>query len=78
MAINPSFFRHPVVMFALGAATGIMAYKYRKEIMEAVSRASDASRDFMLHQKESLNDLLEEARAAEAQGGGHAAPRHDS
>ncbi|GAB0056177.1 hypothetical protein SIID45300_00482 [Candidatus Magnetaquicoccaceae bacterium FCR-1] len=78
MAISPTFLRHPLVMFALGAATGVLAYKYRKEIAGAVSRASDAGRDFMLHQKESLNDLLEEAREAEATGNTAATPRHDS
>lgn len=77
MAGTTSFIRHPLVLFALGAAAGILAYKYRKEIMGAVSKAGDVGRDFVLQQKESLNDLLEEAREEEAEGSTHAAGRSE-
>lgn len=66
MAGATSLFRNPLVMFALGAAAGILAYKYRKEIVAYAARAGDVGRDFVLQQKESLNDLLEEAREEEA------------
>lgn len=68
MAGVTSFIRHPLVMFALGAAAGIMVYKYRKEIVAYAAQAGDSGRDFVLQQKESLNDLLEEAREEEAEG----------
>jgi hypothetical protein len=53
---------HPLVMFGLGAAAGYLAYKYRKEIVDAAMRASEMGKDFVLTRKETLEDLMEEAR----------------
>ena len=53
---------HPLVMFGLGAAAGYLAYRYRREIVDAAMRASEMGRDFVLNQKETLEDLMEEAR----------------
>lgn len=69
--------RNPLVLLAAGAALGYLAYRYRKEIVAAVAKASDAGKDFLLQQKESLADLVAEAREAEeraAKGGAAAAP----
>jgi hypothetical protein len=65
MAGTTSIIRHPLVWFALGAAAGYYGYKYRKEIAAAVAKGTDMGRDFVLQQRESLSDLLEEAREAE-------------
>ncbi|GAB4293493.1 MAG: hypothetical protein Kow0096_09130 [Thiohalomonadaceae bacterium] len=65
MAGTTSILRHPLVWFALGAAAGYYGYKYRKEIAAAVAKGTDMGRDFVLQQRESLSDLLEEAREAE-------------
>lgn len=61
-------FTNPLVMFAAGAAVGYFGYKHRKEIAEAVARASNMSKDFMLQQKESLEDIMEETREAAEEG----------
>jgi hypothetical protein len=69
--------RNPWVLLAAGAALGYLAYRYRREIIAAVAKASDAGKDFLLQQKESLADLVAEAREAEeraAKGSGEAAP----
>ncbi|WP_459869323.1 hypothetical protein [Endothiovibrio diazotrophicus] len=68
MAGSNSVIRHPLLWFVVGAAAGYYGYKYRKEIAAAVSKGSDLGRDFMLQQRESLADLLEEAREAEEGG----------
>jgi hypothetical protein len=65
MAGTTSILRHPLVWFALGAAAGYYGYKYRKEIAAAVAKGTDMGRDLVLQQRESLSDLLEEAREAE-------------
>ncbi len=56
---------HPLVMLGVGAAAGYYGYKYRKEIVAAVSKAGDAGKDFILTQKEKLSDLVEEAKEKE-------------
>ncbi len=54
--------RHPVVMVGLGLAAGYVVYKYRKEIISGVSHAGNASKDFVLQQKENLEDIVAEAK----------------
>lgn len=60
-------FTHPLVMFALGATAGYFAYKYRKEIVDAAMRASEMGKDYVLNTRETLEDLVEEAKES-AQG----------
>lgn len=76
LTTNPalSFLRTPLVVFAAGVTTGYLLHKYRREIIQAVTRAADLGRDFVLQQKESLDDLVAEAQEgneaqAKAQGG---------
>ncbi|WP_254432319.1 hypothetical protein [Magnetospirillum sp. SS-4] len=56
---------NPVVMLGAGIAVGYYGYKYRKEIVAAVARASDMGKDMVLNAKENLADLVEENREAE-------------
>jgi hypothetical protein len=49
-------------MFTLGATAGYFAYKYRKEIVDAAMRASEKGKDYVLNRKETLEDLVEEAK----------------
>lgn len=55
-----------VVGVAGGVAAGYLLHRYRKEIVLAVSKACSIGKDFALQQKESLADLMEEAREREA------------
>lgn len=59
--------KHPVLVFGLGAVAGYVAYKYRKEIIASVSKATDASKDFVLQQKENLEDIVAETQEEDAQ-----------
>ncbi len=54
--------RHPVLVFGLGLAAGYVIYKYRKEIVSSVGKATDASKDFVLQQKENLEDIVAETK----------------
>ncbi len=54
--------KHPILLFGLGVATGYMIYKYRKEIVSNVGKATDASKDFVLQQKENLEDIVAETK----------------
>lgn len=57
--------RNPLMLLAVGAAGGIAAgfllFKYQKEIVDGLSKVSGMGKDFALHQKENLADLMAEA-----------------
>jgi len=52
--------KNPLVVFSLGVAAGYFAHKYRKEIIATALQATEKSKDFVLHQKENLEDLVAE------------------
>lgn len=54
--------KHPVLIFGLGVVAGYVMYKYRKEIVSSVGKATDASKDFVLQQKENLEDIVSETK----------------
>lgn len=54
--------RHPFVVFGLGVVTGYFVYKYRKEIISGTTRVVDAGKDFVLQQKENLEDIVAETK----------------
>ena len=54
--------KHPVLVFGLGVVTGYMVYKSRKEIIASTTKAVDASKDFVLQQKENLEDIVAETK----------------
>lgn len=64
-ALGGALLRNPLALLAVGAAGGIAAgfllFKYQKEIVDGLSRVSGMGKDFALHQKENLNDLMAEA-----------------
>lgn len=49
---------HPLVLFSLGVASGYALHKYRKEIIESANRAAEIGMDFVLQQRENLEDLI--------------------
>ncbi|WP_374344727.1 hypothetical protein [Azonexus sp.] len=57
--------RSPLMLLAAGVAGGIAAgfllHKYQKEIIDGASKLSGMGKDFALHQKENLADLMAEA-----------------
>jgi hypothetical protein len=59
-------FSHPLVWFGLGVAVGYTVHKYRKEIIESANRVAETSKDFVLQQRENLEDLVAENPDAEA------------
>lgn len=54
--------KSPLVVFGLGVVAGYYVYKYRKEIISSTNKAVDASKDFVLQQKENLEDLVAEVK----------------
>ena len=60
--------KHPLLTFTLGVAAGYLAYKYRKEIIASATRASELGKDFVMHQKENLEDLVAECQECPEEG----------
>lgn len=54
--------RNPLLVFSLGVAAGYLAYKYRKEIIASATHATELGKDFVMHQKENLEDLVSECQ----------------
>lgn len=65
--LGATLFRNPLLLLAGGIAAGYLLHKYEKEIVLAVTKATGMGKDFVLHQKENLNDLVAEAQQTEAQ-----------
>ena len=58
--------RNPLVVLAAGIAAGYLIHKHQKEIVLALTKATGMGKDFLLHQKENLEDLIAEAKEEEA------------
>lgn len=54
--------RNPWVWFGLGVAAGILIHRYRKEIIATAVKVGEKSKDFVLQQKESLEDIVAETQ----------------
>ncbi len=69
--VGHSLFRNPLLLLAGGVAGGIavgfLLHKHEKEIMLAVSKAIGMGKDFVMQQRENLDDLMAEAKETEAQ-----------
>lgn len=59
---------HPVVLFSLGMVTGYYIHKYRKEIIGSAMSVAEGGKDFMLQQRENLEDLLAERQEGSERG----------
>lgn len=67
--VGGTLLRNPLVLLAAGIAAGYFLHKYQDEIMLALAKGTGMGKDFLLQQKESLADLMEETRENEEQQG---------
>lgn len=65
--VGGALLRNPLVLLAAGIAAGYFLHKYQDEIMLALAKGTGMGKDFLLQQKESLADLIEETRENEEQ-----------
>ncbi len=61
-SIMSTITKHPLLLLGIGAAIGYYAHKHRKDIVSSVSSATDKGKDFVLQQKENLEDLVAESK----------------
>lgn len=54
--------KHPLLLVGIGVVAGFYAHKYRKEIIASVSGVADKGKDFVLQQKENLEDIVAESK----------------
>lgn len=57
--------RNPLVLLAAGVAAGYLIFKYEKEIVQTAAKLTGMGKDFVLHQKENLDDLIAEAQSTD-------------
>lgn len=57
--------KHPLLLIGIGAVAGYFVHKYRKEIIASVSTVTDKGKDFVLQQRENLEDIVAEAKESE-------------
>ncbi|MEE9423688.1 MAG: hypothetical protein V3V18_01760 [Methylococcales bacterium] len=64
-ALSRGASKHPLLWIGVGVVTGYLLHKYRKEIIRSVDNTVNKSKDFVQNQKESLDDIVAEAREEE-------------
>jgi hypothetical protein len=57
--------KHPLLILGAGIVVGMYAHKYRKEIIASASNIAGKGKDFVLQQKENLEDIIAEANEGE-------------
>ena len=65
LGAGTTLLRNPLVFLAAGVAAGYLLFKYEKEIIQTASKLTGMGKDFALHQKENLDDLLAESKGPE-------------
>jgi hypothetical protein len=66
LGAGTAFLRNPLVVLAAGVAAGYLIFKYEKEIIETAGKLTGMGKDFVLNQKENLDDLIAEAQEGQA------------
>ena len=54
--------KHPLLLIGIGMVAGYYVHKYRKEIISSVTSVGDKGKDFVLQQKENLEDMVAESK----------------
>ncbi|OQK15983.1 hypothetical protein AU255_17280 [Methyloprofundus sedimenti] len=54
--------KHPLLLVGIGMVGGYYVHKYRKEIISSVTSVGDKGKDFVLQQKENLEDMVAESK----------------
>ncbi|MDP1735517.1 MAG: hypothetical protein Q8L44_14250 [Sulfuritalea sp.] len=69
--VSHGLLRNPLMLLAGGIAGGIavgyLLHKHEKEVVLAISKAIGMGKDFVMQQRENLDDLMAEAKETEAQ-----------
>ncbi|MCF7969819.1 MAG: hypothetical protein K9L22_01465 [Methylococcaceae bacterium] len=57
--------KHPLLLVGIGMVAGYYAHKHRKDIIASVNSVTGKGKDFVLQQKENLEDLVAESKEAQ-------------
>jgi hypothetical protein len=81
--VSHGLLRNPLLLLAGGIAGGLavgyLLHKHEKEVVLAISKAIGMGKDFVMQQRENLDDLVAEAKETEAKAAPAAAePGNDA
>jgi hypothetical protein len=69
--VSHGLFRSPLMLLAGGIAGGValgyLLHKHEKDVVLVISKAIGMGKDFVMQQRENLDDLVAEAKETEAQ-----------
>jgi len=54
--------KHPLLLVGIGMIAGYYAHKHRKDLISSFNSATGKGKDFVLQQKENLEDLVAESQ----------------
>ena len=64
-SIMSKIVKHPLLLVGIGMVAGYYAHKHRKDIIGSVNSATGKGKDFVLQQKENLEDLVAESKESQ-------------
>lgn len=62
-----SLARSPLLLFSVGVVAGYFTHKYRKEIITITSKTAEQGKDFIVRQKEHVQEMLAQSQEDEAE-----------
>ncbi len=54
--------KHPLLLIGIGMVAGYYIHKHRNDIISSVTSIGDKGKDFVLQQKENLEDIVAESK----------------
>lgn len=62
ISLSKAVAKQPIVLFGLGIVSGYLTHKYRKEILAISSHTAQQSKEFIVQQKQHIENMLDEIR----------------
>lgn len=65
ISLSKAVAKQPLVLFSLGIMSGYLTHKYRKEILAISSHTAKQSKEFIVQQKQHIDEMLDEIKQSQ-------------